>query len=95
MEALHALFADRHDAISGQENFLTKHELRKSLREAKADSIGLLIRRAYFLTHHYRKLFDSAILMASHSATEYTYDLTNYPSDSVRSTTIGLDVVYR
>lgn len=36
MEALRALFADRHDAISGQENFLIKHEMQANLREAKA-----------------------------------------------------------
>ncbi|KAL9620779.1 MAG: hypothetical protein Q9160_004679 [Pyrenula sp. 1 TL-2023] len=36
MEALRALFADRHDAISGQENFLIKHEMQLNLREARA-----------------------------------------------------------
>lgn len=36
MEALRALFADRHDAISGQENFLIAHEMHTNLRAARA-----------------------------------------------------------
>lgn len=36
MEALRALFADRHDAISGQENFLIAHEMAGNLKAARA-----------------------------------------------------------
>jgi E3 ubiquitin-protein ligase SHPRH len=35
MEALRALFADRSDAVSGQENTLIRHEMKQLLRSAK------------------------------------------------------------
>ncbi|PGH14860.1 hypothetical protein AJ80_05786 [Polytolypa hystricis UAMH7299] len=36
MEALRVMFADRHDALTGQKNFLIAHELKQGLEKAKA-----------------------------------------------------------